>query len=566
VTAATLAPTRNGTLPEAVARPRRVILYARVSGAEQKRNETVKPQLALLRGLAEGRSSPDLPPHERVTVVDTIIDEGQSGTLPLGEREQGARLLRLVADGMADEVWITKLDRIARNLRLLLDIHDRLHDHGVALVAHSDGTDTSTYNGRLVFHVLGAIAEWERERIEDRTTEGRAAKAAEGRSMGGAPPFGYRLDAARRFALDDTFIPEAGMTACKLVRWMFERVGNDGWTAERVAAQLTAWGVPLTLRHYTLDPTKRGKGTNHRPDGRWIGARVLHLLHRPHFKGDGVYGASTPVAFACPALVEPALWARAQAQITRNKKLAKRNAPRPYLLSGLICCGTLTADGTVCGRNYTRLVSSHDTPYYRGCAVKSYDRQCDCRRHVPAEALDEAVWAAVCDLLRSPGVALAQAQARLDARRRAGPALDAQLQALGVRLGELDAERERTLLLFRKGHISESEADRTLAEIAGTRAEVERERGALTSQHRVTDVLEARLSRAGSRLGRWREMVEEIDQARDPERMRKLVEDVVTEVTITYWYDADGCRHRKAEVRLELGELFAVDLSASSRS
>src|SRR5262249_47307977 len=131
---------------------------------------------------------------------------------------------------------------------------------------------------------------------------------------------------------------------------------------------------------------------------------------------------------------------------------------------------------------------------------------------------------------------------------------------------ELDTERERVLLLFRKGHISEQEADRALTEIADARADVERERAALSSQQSITDVLEARLSHAGSRFARWREQIDEIDRARDPQRMRQLVQDVVSEVIVTHWTEADGSRRRKAEVRLDLGDLFAIDLTANSRS
>jgi site-specific DNA recombinase len=574
----------NGHAP--ARRGHRVAIYVRVSGAEQKRKETSKPQLALLAAMAEGRAHPDIPEADRVLVVDRVVDEGQSGTLPLTEREQGSRLVALIESGAIDEIWITKLDRIARNLRLLLEIHDFLDAHGVSLVAVNDSCDTSTPTGRLIFHILGSIAEWERERIDERMSEGRNAKVAEGRSNGGAPPFGYRLDEQKRFARDETFIPQAGMTAWELVRWMYLRIGDEAATAEQVAEQLTSWGVPLTLRHYTIDPSKRGRGVNRRPDGRWIGARVLSLLHKPHFKGQGVMNlwqsgtgkdargrrlrrkgmVASTVEFSVPPIVDEDLWDRTRRQITLNQKRSKRNAKRTYMLSGgVMKCGTVR-DGEVCGRNYTGLQNRWGTPYYRGMATKSYYGTCHCARTVPAVEIEEKVWGKIVEVMRNPGPYLAESQARLDARRADGPALDGRLQALGARLHELEGERERTMMLFRKGRIDEARLDHDLDEIVVQIGDVQRERELLLSQQSVTDALEARLARAGSVYVRYRERIEEIDRSGDPDAKQALVRELGAEVTMTYWTDEQGQLNRKPTLRLDLGPIMEIDLATSSRS
>ncbi|MDP9436453.1 MAG: recombinase family protein [Actinomycetota bacterium] len=81
-------------------------------------------------------------------------------------------------------VW--RLDRLGRSLRHLLEVVKDLEERQVALVSLTEDIDTSTPGGRLVFHVLGALAEFERDLIRERTQAGLAAARARGR-VGGRP-------------------------------------------------------------------------------------------------------------------------------------------------------------------------------------------------------------------------------------------------------------------------------------------------------------------------------------------------------------------------------------------
>ena len=85
-----------------------------------------------------------------------------------------------------DVVTITKLDRLARSVAHLVDLAAHLSAEGVDLVVTDQGIDTTTPAGRLLFHVLGAIAEFERDLIRERTQVGLAAAKARGRT-GGRP-------------------------------------------------------------------------------------------------------------------------------------------------------------------------------------------------------------------------------------------------------------------------------------------------------------------------------------------------------------------------------------------
>lgn len=84
-----------------------------------------------------------------------------------------------------DTLIVTRLDRLARSTRDLLNIVERVSEAGAQFRSLADAwADTTTPTGRLMLTVLGGIAEFERDLIRTRTSEGRARAKAEGRSLG----------------------------------------------------------------------------------------------------------------------------------------------------------------------------------------------------------------------------------------------------------------------------------------------------------------------------------------------------------------------------------------------
>ena len=94
------------------------------------------------------------------------------------------RLLDQLRQG--DVIIVTKYDRLARSLRDLLDIVDTIQGNGAGFRSLAEDIDTTTPAGRLVFHVFASIAQFERERISERTKEGIEAARKRGR-VGGRP-------------------------------------------------------------------------------------------------------------------------------------------------------------------------------------------------------------------------------------------------------------------------------------------------------------------------------------------------------------------------------------------
>lgn len=138
----------------------RVALYARVSTTDQKADL----QLDGLRKMAEQRGW---------SVAGEYVDLGVSGSKD--RRPQLDAMLKDLHRGKAKAVAIWKLDRLARSVRHLVLLADELRALGIDLVSVEDTIDTTTPSGRFVFHVLGAVAELERELIRERTIAGLAA-------------------------------------------------------------------------------------------------------------------------------------------------------------------------------------------------------------------------------------------------------------------------------------------------------------------------------------------------------------------------------------------------------
>jgi len=136
--------------------------YARVSTAEQ---------------------NPDLQVDELTAVGCFRVWTDQASGV-LDRRPQLEEVLGQLRPGDTLVVW--RLDRLGRSLRHLIDTVTRLDERGVGFRSLRESIDTTTAGGRLVFHLFGALAQFEREIIRDRTVAGLAAARARGR-VGGRP-------------------------------------------------------------------------------------------------------------------------------------------------------------------------------------------------------------------------------------------------------------------------------------------------------------------------------------------------------------------------------------------
>lgn len=191
----------------------RVAIYARVSTANGGQNPSL--QTRELKEYCE---------HRDWQLAGEYVDTGISGA-----KERRPELDRLMADAHRrrfDAVVVWKFDRFARSVSHLLRALETFRALGIEFVSFSEQLDTSTPAGKLVFTVLGAVAELERSLIAERVRAGLRNARAKGKRLG-RPPIG--VDAARIASLRSTG---------RSWREITEQTGISKGTAQRAVVSL----------------------------------------------------------------------------------------------------------------------------------------------------------------------------------------------------------------------------------------------------------------------------------------------------------------------------------------
>lgn len=148
----------------------RVALYARVCTLN---NQDSEMQLSELREYAA---------HRGWQIVEEFTDQGVSGC-----KESRPALNRLMADACRrrfDAILVWKIDRFGRSLKHLVNALAELAALGVAFISLRDNLDLSTPSGRLMFQIIGAMAEFERALIQERVRAGLRNARSKGKKLG----------------------------------------------------------------------------------------------------------------------------------------------------------------------------------------------------------------------------------------------------------------------------------------------------------------------------------------------------------------------------------------------
>lgn len=154
--------------------PAKVAIYARCSTHDKGQDPEL--QLSPLREYCQRRG---------FTIAGEYVDNGISGMKD--KRPQLDRLMDAARKRQIDIILVWKLDRFGRTLKQLVMALDELTGIGIGFISYQDNLDLTTAQGRLMFHIIASMAEFERELIKERVKAGLDNARRKGKKLGRKP-------------------------------------------------------------------------------------------------------------------------------------------------------------------------------------------------------------------------------------------------------------------------------------------------------------------------------------------------------------------------------------------
>jgi len=258
-------------------------------------------------------------------VIEVYRLEAVSGKSVM-EHPEAKRMLSDVKNGKITGLIFSKLARLARNTKELLDFAEQFKQYNADLISLAESIDTSTPAGRLFYTMIAAMATWEREEIADRVAASIPIRAKLGKPLSSMTPLGYRW-VNKEFVIDEQEAP--------VLKFLFETFLQ-------------------TKRKRTTAKVLNEKGYRTRKGNHFTHSTVARLLRDTTSKGirvsnftKGTVGSdgtrykpqSEWVYLPCPAVVPEELWESCNAILSEQELKSKKPGPKSiHLLSGFLYC------------------------------------------------------------------------------------------------------------------------------------------------------------------------------------------------------------------------------------
>lgn len=291
-------------------------IWIRVSTEMQVKDESPEVHEKRARMYAEAKG------WNVITVYRLDALSGKS----IKEYSETKRMLRDIEQGTITGIIFSKLARLARNTKELLEISEEFRACNADLISLAESIDTSTPSGRLFFTVIAAMAQWEREEIADRVAKSVPIRAGLGKPLGGQASFGYMWDngeykvdekeAPVRKLIYEIFLKTKRKKAtAKELNDLGYRTRNgslfSGTTIDRLIKETSAKGVRIANRTKSLG---EGKAWTMKSPDEWID-------------------------MPCEAIVSEELWNTCndllEKQYKKRENVGKRTT---HLLAGYLYC------------------------------------------------------------------------------------------------------------------------------------------------------------------------------------------------------------------------------------
>lgn len=348
-----------------------VAFYGRVSTEEQADRGNIESQVDFAKKFF------DLDEKAGGVIENHIfyLDDGVSGISPLQERPAGSKLLADAELGKFEAVFVYRLDRLARSVKIVLDTYEYLEKLNITLKSMTEAYDTGTATGKFFMTLLASVGDLERETILERTLLGKERAVKENRWTSGPPPFGYRVGLDKRLVVHES--------ESDTVRLIF-KLYNEGLTTVPIAEYLNALGIPTPVF------SKRSKNKS---SGRWGSGQISLILKNQIYTGEYQTMRRSKKQREGRVINIPPIVSKEE--FNKVRRLAVMNSDavlgarssREYLLRGLIYCQN-------CGQAFIGSTGGGaKRSYYRCAGTKNQGRGKACNaKMIVAGDIEGAVW------------------------------------------------------------------------------------------------------------------------------------------------------------------------------
>lgn len=394
----------------------RVAVYARVSTQEQAVEGTsLEHQSDQLESYCQSQGW---------KVIQEYVDAGFTG-----KDSDRPKLKHLLADaklGLFNKVVVYKMDRLARNLRLLLEIEDKLKENGISFHSVKEAFDTSTASGRHFLQMLGMISEWEREAIIERTKAGRLQRYKQGCWGAGNPSYGYSYNHhTKKLVIDEE--------KATIVRKIFNMY-TTGKSLSYIANELNK----------ELIPSRNGKGKG------WWSSSVRHIIINPIYKGTLLVNRhqniehlsrvdiDKVITIKISPIIRETTWELAQQHLKSNKRCQPVRKDK-WLLQGLITCG-------LCGYSFATSYSRQKRIYNCRGRLRAAHIDGSPRCTLPrlnAEELENHVWQRIEAIMNDPNKLEVLLLETINSLKNREAELNARIQPINKCLSEIAEQKTR---------------------------------------------------------------------------------------------------------------------------